>query len=181
MHDRPRFTTSEVAHAIGVAPATLAIWFTRDLVSLTKHEAAAVAAPGSGRRRLFTLQQALHLGLVAELSRAGIEIAAASQMARMYSHMGETVAGPIHAMPESRRGPGDLFPLPDQTIFRVFVGQNGDEEARIDTLREAVEKGFFWSRSRSYPHVVAVDLNALDRRVRSALPKREDEHEATST
>jgi len=170
MQDWPRYTTNQVAEAIGVSTETLKSWFKRNSIMHVKGEPEALRHPGTGRTRLFNFKQVIHLGLVAALARVGVEIETASEVAFEFTHKGETTTGPADAVPEPARGPCELYP-DDITVLRVLVGNEGELDADVCRLSDLAKSGFH-TRGHAWPSFIAIDLNALVYRVRVGLPDK---------
>jgi hypothetical protein len=167
--DTPAFTTAEIALAIGIPAETLRTWIKRGDIELVQSEPENQRHPGTGRNRLLSLRRAIHIGLVAELVKTGLSPSEASTLALHYSDIGDGTAAWVgEGEPVITRMPGCLYQKDGPTIFRVFNRRDGKRVASVDR-GSVTRNALFVMGGTSVRSVIAVNMDALDGEIRSAL------------
>jgi DNA-binding transcriptional MerR regulator len=146
--DLPQFFVADIAAAAEIDTATLQNWIKRGLVAFA---AADRAATGSGSRRLFTLQTALQIAMMAELVRNGLAIGRATQIAAKFS-------------PRRSRAYPAIVVVPPGAPF-VTEARRSDIDG-LDRLFDLVDHG---GKNPDIASMVLIDLDRLEGRVRTKL------------
>lgn len=127
--DAGYFTTETVAAVGGISVNTLGSW-----VRLNQFIGAAadeIRRPGTGRTRYWTARRALHVAVMAVITRVGIAPRAASELAGLFTDNADTDGGwTADSTSNSVRQGGEL--LPDgETVLIIVVPASGAPEGRI--------------------------------------------------
>ena len=137
-----------LAEAAGVSVGTLNVWVQRDLIPGVKIGA-------RGRRRVFGLEAATSLLLIAELVRFGLSAPMASQIAAEVRNRGAKRLL-ITRLPASA----------GETKYRTaYCGSDADAVVQMNEIRALAER-----RQEPRPLIFAlVDIEAMTERMRAAL------------
>lgn len=181
----PRYTSAEVAKAVNWPVETLRSAIKRREIKaigeviLTDDESPLEPPepvqlhPGIGRSRLFSMRRALHVAIVAELTKLKFSVGDASMLALRFSDVGESF---VYRNGESRvvtpRPPGGLF-NDDTTVFVVrFRATDGSPTGtveRLSTCYGTLLKQGAQTHEQRFSAALVIDLTALAEKTFAAL------------
>lgn len=128
----PQFTTAQVADAARVPYATLQSWMARDILLIGRAASdPALVDATRGKVRLWSIQRAIHVAIVAELVNLGFSPSRAAEDAAAFTDIGQGPSGWVGEQPDDsdERNPCELFPYPEfETV--LIVANDGAEHFR---------------------------------------------------